>query len=222
MDATHARRFCTIRYNMLGLCKRRGMEMARVREFNEDQVLDAAMHLFWSKGYPGTSIQDLVDATGLKPPSIYNAYGNKRGLFNVVLARYSEQVMAGFVKAVQEAPTARAAVERLLKAIVKQNFDAATPGGCLVGLAAQERNLHDSDTQAAVGKEFRKLDDAVCARLTKGKSDGEFADNLDPRGTSTAIVSICAGLLTLGRGNYTKHALQRAIRAVRQFLPSTS
>ena len=187
--------------------------MARAREFNEDQVLDAAMHLFWSKGYPGTSIQDLVEATGLKPPSIYNAYGNKRGLFNVVLARYSEQVMTQFVKVVQDAPTARAAVERLLKAIVKQHFDPATPDGCLVALAAQERHLHDCDTQAAVGKEYRKLDDAICTRLTKGMSDGELSADLDPRGTSTAIVSICAGLFALGRGNYTKHALQRATRA---------
>jgi len=192
--------------------------MARAREFSEDQVLDAAMHLFWAKGYPGTSIQNIVDATGLQPPSIYNAYGNKRGLFTVVLARYSQQVMAPWVKTIQDAPTARSAIERLLKAIVKQHFDPATPGGCLVGLAAQERQLHDTETQGAVAKEFRKLDDAICARLTKGKSDGEFSGDLDPRGTSTAIVSICAGLLTLGRGNYSKHALQRATRAVASLL----
>ncbi len=105
-------------------------------------------------------------------------------------------------------------IERLLKAIVKQNFDPATPDGCLVALAAQERRLHDTDTQAAIAKEFHKLDDALCARLTKDKSDGEFSDDLDPRGTSTAILSICAGLFTLGRGNYSKHALQRAPRAV--------
>ena len=191
--------------------------MPRRREFNEDQVLDAAMHLFWAKGYPGTSLQDLVEATGLKPPSIYNAYGNKRGLFKVVLARYSDQVMTPCIKTVQDAPNARLAVERLLKAIVKQNFDPETPGGCLLGLAAHERRLHDTDTQAAVAKEFRMLDDAIYARLTQGKSDGEFSDDLDPRGMSSAIVGICAGLLTLGRG-YSKHALQRATRAVGRLL----
>ncbi len=194
----------------------------RRREFIEDQVLDAAMHLFWAKGYPGTSMQDIVDTTGLQGPSIYNAYGNKRSLFNVVLARYSEQVMSRLVKTVQDAPTARLAIERLLKAIVKLHFDPATPGGCLVGLAAQECRLHDTGTQAAVGKEFRTLDDALCAKLAEGKTDGEFPENMDPRGTSTAIVSICAGLFSLGRGNYSKHALQRATRAVRQCLPSTS
>ncbi len=192
--------------------------MPRRREFIEDQVLDAAMHLFWAKGYPGTSMQDIVDATGLQGPSLYNAYGNKRSLFNVVLARYSEQVMVRFVKTIEDAPTARSAIERLLKAIVKQHFDPATPGGCLVGLAAQECRLHDTDTQAAVAKEFRKLDDAICSRLSKDKSEGEFSDDLDPRGTSTAIVSICAGLLTLGRGNYSKHALQRATPAVTSLL----
>ncbi len=126
--------------------------------------------------------------------------------------------MVRLVKTVQDETTARLAIERLLKAIVKQHFDPATPGGCLVGLAAQEYGLHDSDTQAAVTKEFRKLDDALCARLAKGKTDGEFPNDLDPRGTSTAIVSICAGLLTLGRGNYSKHALKRATRAVASLL----
>jgi len=58
--------------------------------------------------------------------------------------------MGRLVKTVQDATTARSAIERLLKVIVKQHFDPATPGGYLVGLAAQEYRLHDSDTQAAV------------------------------------------------------------------------
>jgi len=188
--------------------------MARTREFSEDIVLDAAMHLFWAKGYAGTSIQDLVDNTGLKPPSIYNAFGNKRGLFNVVLARYSERVMARLVKAVEDAPTARAAIEKLLRTIVKQHFDPATPDGCMLALAAHERRLHDKDTHTAVSMEFHKLEDALWARLTKGQSDGEFDEKFDPRGTSTAIVSICAGLFTLGRSDFSKHSLLRAIRAI--------
>ncbi len=192
--------------------------MPRVREFSEDKVLDAAMYVFWSKGYAGTSLQNLVDATGLQRPSIYNAYGNKRSLFNIVLERYADRVIDRCVKTIRAAPTARLAVERLLDEIVQQHFDPATPGGCLIGLAAQEHRQHDADTRDVVAREFRKMDEAICARLTQGKSDGEFPDDMDPHGISTAIVSICTGLLTLAKANYSEFVLQRATRAVARLL----
>lgn len=188
--------------------------MTREREFCEDKVLDAAMYLFWAKGYSGTSLQDLVEATGLKKPSIYNAFGNKRSLFGITLARYSQRIMGTWITIIEDAPTACEAVAQLLDAIVKQHFDAATPGGCLVGFAAQERDQHDAETRALVAKQFHQMDSAICARLTKGKADGELPDDLDPQGTSTAIVSICAGLLTLGRGDYSENALKRATESV--------
>lgn len=62
--------------------------MARPREFNEDQVLDAAMNVFWRRGYAGTTTQDLVDATGLGRSSLYAAYGSKQGIFEHALIRY--------------------------------------------------------------------------------------------------------------------------------------
>ncbi|MEE8514356.1 MAG: hypothetical protein V3S73_06535 [Gammaproteobacteria bacterium] len=51
------------------------MGTPRRREFNEDEVLDAAMHLFWAKRYPGTSMQDIVHATGLQPEERKDSIG---------------------------------------------------------------------------------------------------------------------------------------------------
>lgn len=188
--------------------------MARSREFDENKVLDAAMYLFWSKGYSATSMQDIVNSTGLQRPSIYNAYGNKRRLFEIALMRYADRVIGRFVKAIQTAPTARLAVATLLESMVNQHFDTATPGGCLIGLAAQENSQHGAETRAVVAREFHRIDEAVCARLIQGTADGEFPKDMDPYGTSTAIVSICAGLLTLARADYSEYELKRATRAV--------
>lgn len=60
--------------------------MARPREFDEAQVLRSARSLFASQGYNGTSIDDLVKATGLLRGSLYKAFGSKRNLFERVLA----------------------------------------------------------------------------------------------------------------------------------------
>ncbi len=62
--------------------------MARPREFDRDQVVDRAVEVFWRQGFEATSIQDLVEATGLNRGSLYNTFGDKAGLFEAALERY--------------------------------------------------------------------------------------------------------------------------------------
>jgi TetR/AcrR family transcriptional repressor of nem operon len=64
--------------------------VARTREFDEDQVLDAALQTFRRKGYEATTLPDLLEATGLARQSLYNAFGDKRELFLTSLRRYAE------------------------------------------------------------------------------------------------------------------------------------
>jgi TetR/AcrR family transcriptional regulator, transcriptional repressor for nem operon len=67
--------------------------MARTKEFDQEQALDAAMHLFWERGYEATSIQELVDATGVQRQSLYDTFGSKHEFFLQSLMRY--QAMQG-------------------------------------------------------------------------------------------------------------------------------
>lgn len=62
--------------------------MARPRGFDEQEVLEAASATFWLKGYEATSTRDLVKSTGLTQPSLYNAFGDKRGLYLRALEHY--------------------------------------------------------------------------------------------------------------------------------------
>jgi TetR/AcrR family transcriptional regulator, transcriptional repressor for nem operon len=62
--------------------------MARTKEFDQEQALDAAMHVFWERGYEATSIQELVDATGVQRQSLYDTFGSKHELFLQSLMRY--------------------------------------------------------------------------------------------------------------------------------------
>ena len=63
--------------------------MARPREFDEDEVLQAALRVFWEKGYEGTSLGDLQEAMGLTKSSLYKAFGGKEALFWRVVERYN-------------------------------------------------------------------------------------------------------------------------------------
>ena len=62
--------------------------MARPREFDEETVLEAATQRFWNNGYEATSMRDLADHTGMTTPSLYNAFGDKRAIYRLVLDRY--------------------------------------------------------------------------------------------------------------------------------------
>src|SRR6266540_6722136 len=67
--------------------------MARLKAFDEDRALDAAVDCFWLRGYEATSVRDLADAMGIGGTSLYNAYGDKRALFSRSLERYAQRSM---------------------------------------------------------------------------------------------------------------------------------
>ncbi len=152
-------------------------DMARTREFDLEEALDAALKLFWEKGYEATSVQDLVDATGVNRASLYETFGCKRALFEKALGRFVEDHDPNVAAAGAEPGLPR------IRAILEQaGRDAASdPRGCMmvntmVELAAQDAGIR------ALGQSARTqmqnwfascLDDA--ARLGQIPPEGDRA-----------------------------------------------
>jgi len=89
------------------------MPGGRPRAFDADEVLDAAIEVFWRYGYQGASLQELTAAMGINKASLYAAFGSKQDLFHRAVARYAETDMAYVLRALKE-PTARDVVRALL------------------------------------------------------------------------------------------------------------
>lgn len=102
----------------------------RPREFDTGNALEAALRLFWQKGYEGTSLSDLTNAMGIKRPSLYAAFGNKEGLFRKALAVYMEDTL-DYIRVALEAPTARGVAEGLLWGALTAQTSSSGPKGCL-------------------------------------------------------------------------------------------
>jgi len=188
--------------------------MARNRQFDERQALAAAMRVFWEKGYEGTSIQDLEDAMGLKRTSIYNAFGNKRAVFERVMAYYKESVMGGLFAAMDGAPDIREGVRRLLNSALDIHFDDANPGGCLVVLSVLESGQHDVQSQVSMQQTIHDLKAALQLRLSSARKAGELAAELDVAATATTIATTLTGMMVMGKADFTRAALRKTVSQI--------
>ncbi len=105
--------------------------MGRPRAFDADKALGKALKVFLAKGYEGASLGDLTKAMGINPPSLYAAFGNKQTLFLKAVDRYVEEPAQARRDALA-APTAREAVERLLRVSADLPTRTRNAPGCLL------------------------------------------------------------------------------------------
>lgn len=192
--------------------------MARTKGFDEDQALEAAMRLFWEKGYAATSLQDLEKKTGLKRASIYNAFGNKRSLFKRSLALYIGKVEAMLVSVTSTAGSAREAIKKWLAFVIDFHFNPETPGGCLVILSALERHQHDRETKEMVAALFRREREVVERVLGEGVQRGEFPPGFDCAGVAAALTAATSGMVVLAMADAPVSGLQEVAGAVMRLL----
>ena len=172
------------------------------------------MLVFWEKGYASTSIQDLEAAMGLNRTSIYNAFGNKRRLFERVLECYQESVMAALVAAMDSAPDIREGIRRLLNAALDTHFDTNYPGGCLIALSLLESEQHDESSRASMAQSMHDLRRMLQTRLARAKQAGELPGDLDTGSTANTIATTMAGMMVMGKANFTKAALKKTVSQI--------
>lgn len=179
----------------------------RPRSFDKDRALDAALRVFWEKGYEGASLSDLTEAMGINRPSLYAAFGDKEALFRQVLERYETGPVAYISEALRE-PTARGAVEKLLKGTVAALSSPKSPHGCLLVQGA----LACGDESTAMRKELATRRSAgelaLRRRLKKAKDEGELPYNTDPADLARFYMAVMHGMSVQAAGGATRAALE--------------
>ena len=142
------------------------MTIGRPREFDEQKALQAALLLFWRRGYEGTSLSALSEAMRINMPSLYAAFGNKEALFRKALDLYLQKPASYLPKALKE-PTARQVVEKLFRGAIKMVMHPQHPDGCLLvhgALAAgpdaewvrKELNIRRARAELLIRKRFEQ------------------------------------------------------------------
>ncbi|MFT5861406.1 MAG: TetR/AcrR family transcriptional repressor of nem operon [Flavobacteriales bacterium] len=104
--------------------------MPRTEVFNREIVLTKVRDLFWNKGYNGTSMQDLVETTGLNRSSLYNSFGNKQSLYEMVLKKYQEDSKSLFQDALLRAGNPSEAIRNIFENALENMIKDVDQKGC--------------------------------------------------------------------------------------------
>lgn len=139
------------------------------------------MRLFWRQGYAATSIAELTAAMGINPPSLYGAFGDKERLFLEAVERYQRSADAAAERILAEAPTARAAIENLLRSVAEQFTCPDQPSGCMVVTAVM--NCPDAEGHlkevmariraASAGRILNRIRDAIATGELPADTDAD-------------------------------------------------
>jgi TetR/AcrR family transcriptional regulator, transcriptional repressor for nem operon len=184
--------------------------MARSREFDTDAAIDAAVEVFRTRGYDATSIQDLVDATGVGRGSLYAAFDSKEGIYRAALERYRATYADPLVELLQCDVPARALIREVLTAVVDEIAGDRGRRSCLIVGAAVEMIQRDDDVARQVRSTTRRLEDAFSGLIAAAQARGDLASRRDARDLARFVIATIHGLRVLG-----------AIRADRDELMST-
>lgn len=179
----------------------------RPRSFDREAALERALLTFWERGYDATSVTDLTTSLGIGAPSLYAAFGDKRKLFNEVVQRYQETHGAFTARALAEEPTARAAIERILREAATHYTDPAHARGCLIISAAQNTIPASAEVADQLRRIRRAGRDVLRDRIQGDVDAGLLPDDTDAAALATFFAATIQGMSQQARDGASRDDL---------------
>ncbi|WP_031158322.1 TetR/AcrR family transcriptional regulator [Streptosporangium roseum] len=174
--------------------------MARTKEFDPEVALQAAMELFWERGYESTSMADLVDHLGIGRASLYATFGGKHELYLKALRRYLETREPSPVEMLSQPGPALPAVRGLVESYTEDSIRDQRRRGCMIVNAAGEMLPGDDTVARFVDANWTALETALASALIRAQAQGELAEDRDPRTLARFLLVFLQGLRLTSKG----------------------
>jgi AcrR family transcriptional regulator len=195
--------------------------MGRPRTFEVEDALEAALGVFWRKGFEGTSYADLVAATGVERPALYSAFGNKETLFLRALERYSTHY-GNYVWEALSLETSFQVATSVLEGAVELNTRFADRAGCF-GINGALAGSDDSESSRQALIKWRADGEAVLReRFERARREGDLPASADPATLAAYILTVAHGMAVQAKAGFSKETLTAVARQALSTWPSRS
>lgn len=187
--------------------------MARTREFDADQVLDAAMQLFWEKGYEATSLSDLTSRMGIQRPSIYSTFGDKKELFEAALRRYTMSRASDIRNRLQSHSSVKEAFSIFFADVVNEEYAVDLSKGCFCINTMVELAPHDERFEILTREHQMYLAVIFQETIERGIQSGELEVNTDAKSLAQALIVSLIGLTVMMKSRPQRSFVDNVIAA---------
>lgn len=181
------------------------------KQFDVNEILDKAMQAFWSRGYEATSMQDLVDCTGVNRGSLYATYGDKRALFLAALHMYDDRVRRKLLADLESRNRPREAIRALFLAFTSQVSENGGNRGCFLTNTALELAAHDPEVGKIVANAQEEIEAFFARMIRSGKDRGEIPPQVKAAEAARGLLASLLGLIVLTRSRPQRALLQSVV-----------
>jgi TetR/AcrR family transcriptional repressor of nem operon len=186
--------------------------MGRPKAFDFDTVLDAAMQTFWRQGYDGTSVSDLVTATGINRGSLYGTFGDKNALFADCLDRYCREIVSDSIADLEAPDAAKVAIVTRFDRFAQACITDPDAKGCFLVNTATEIGDRVPAVNDRVKAGFQRIEDALFRALSRAADRDEIPLDLDLRATARFLLASLQGMRVVARFNPDPNVLRDIAR----------
>lgn len=193
--------------------------MGRSREFDVNQALDAALCVFWRKGYEGASYTDLTKATGVERPALYSAFGNKEALFRRVLERYYEHYL-DYLPAALELSTSRQVAEHILRSAAELHTRYPDRTGCLGINGALAGSDEAEPIRRALIDARANGEKSLRERFERARQEGDLPEAANPRALAAYVMTVLHGMAVQAKAGFSRDVLEAIVDQALSTWPS--
>ena len=192
--------------------------MPKVKQFDEAEVLKKAKEVFTEKGYNGTSMDDLVQATGLSRSSIYDTFGDKHGLFLKTLDQYRSAQLGDLKQLQAKTDSPKKKIRVIFDYLVKDMLSDEERKGCMLVNVSMEMSCVDKEIANAALQNMEEMEEQFYKLVKEGQTKGEIAKNASPKALARYLYSSLMGLRIVGKSRPDAEALRETVKVILSML----
>lgn len=178
------------------------------KSFDEDDIVEKAMTIFWEKGYEPASMADLIAGTGITRGSLYNAFGGKEQLFVKALQKYDKDNRRALLAELEAVDEPRRAIVMLFDRLVAETVADTQKKGCFLVNTASDLAIHGEEVNCLVRNGLRELQAFFRRCIEVGQARQQIPLDLEPEATAKGLMAMVVAIRVLGRGVFDEAGLK--------------
>lgn len=188
--------------------------MVRPREFDEEKALDTAMQVFWEKGFEATSLNDLTSRMGIQRPSIYSAFGDKKGLFEAALRKYTSSHAAYVRTNLQKISSVKEGFRAFFENMVANEYEKSPNWGCFCINSMVELSPHDEKFEILTREHQMYLSVIFQETIERGLHSGELDTGINAKSLAQTLVVSLIGLTVIMKSRPERSFVDNSVEVI--------